>query len=211
MADTPRLLLDLSAWARSGHRSVRDRWAELVQTDRLLCHPIFAVELLHSAVNPRNYQEMRNDLEDAFDWLWPDRETAEVALQLQQRLATSTTAGRRVKTADLLIAALAVQHRVGVIHYDADYDAILTRGGEPFHSEWIAPGGSLESDRERRESARKIYRRAFGERMRKLDQDADLEVWPRLIDWVDESLRERGHEPPPPPELPPPPLSRRTR
>jgi predicted nucleic acid-binding protein len=152
MADEPRFLLDLSAWARSGHPDVRETWAELVGANRLLCHPIFAIELLHNAINPRDYQQLRNDLDQAFDWIWPDRETADIAIRLQQRLATSATAGQRVKTPDLLIAALAVQHRVGVLHYDADYDAILDRGGEHFLSEWLAPRASLETDPENRES-----------------------------------------------------------
>ncbi len=154
MIDEPRFLLDLSAWARSGHLDVRERWAELIETGRLLCHPIFAVELLHNAINPRDYQHLRNDLEQAFDWIWPDAETAEIAIRLQQRLATSATAGQRVKTPDLLIAALAVQRGVGVLHYDADYDTILDRGGERFLSEWLAPRASLETDPEKRESAR---------------------------------------------------------
>jgi predicted nucleic acid-binding protein len=201
MADGPRFLIDLSAWAHSGHPAVRASWEELVGADRLLCHPVFAVELLHNAINPRDYQELRSDLEQAFDWIWPDRETAEITLRLQQRLATAATAGQRVKTPDLLIAALAVQHRIGVIHYDADYDVILARGGERLHSEWLAPRGSLETGQKRRDSARKLYRRSFGERMRQLDDDTDLEVWPQLIAWLDESLRERGHEPPPPPDI----------
>ena len=60
-----------------------------------------------------------------------------------------------MKTPDLLIAALAAQHRVGVLHYDADYDVILKRGGEHFVSDWLAPRGSLETEQEERESARK--------------------------------------------------------
>lgn len=101
-----------------------------------------------------------------------------------------------------MIAALAAQHRVGVLHYDADYDAILDRGGEHFLSEWLAPRAALETDPEQRESMRKSFRKAFGERMRQLDDDTDLEVWPELIAWLDGALRQRGHEPPPPPDVP---------
>lgn len=123
--------------------------------------------------------------------MWPDRETAEIALRLQQRLATSATAGQRVKTSDLLIAALAVQHGVGVLHYDADYDAILDRGGDVV-SAWLAPRASLETAPEKRDSARKIFWKSFGERMRQLDNDADLEVWPELIAWLDEAWLRAG-------------------
>lgn len=63
-------------------------------------------------------------------------------------MATGAPAGQRVKTADLLIAALAVQRGVGVPYYDSDYDVIRHRGGEPFDSEWLAPRGSLETAQE---------------------------------------------------------------
>lgn len=149
-----RLLLDLSAWARSSHPLVRQQWSELLNDDRLLCHPVFALELLHHAINPLDYQQLRNDIEDGFDWLWPDHETAEIALRLQQRLATTAVAGQRVKTADILIAALAVQHGAAVLHYDADYDEIAERGGEPFASVWVAHRGSLEDVTERESNLR---------------------------------------------------------
>lgn len=138
-------LIDLSAWARASHPVARSRWAALVEGDHLLCHPVFAVELLHNGINPADFQRMRNELEHAFDWRWPDEETARIALRMQQRMATSVASGQRVKTADLLIAALAVQHGVGVLHYDADYDVICERAGEPFDSEWLCERGNLES------------------------------------------------------------------
>ncbi len=140
-----RYLLDLSAWARSGHPHTRDRWADLVNGDVLVCHPVFAIELLHNAVNPPDYRELWDELETVFEWAWPDAETARVALSLQQKLATGAPAAQRVETADLLIAALAVQLGLGVLHYDRDYDVIRDGGGESLRSEWLAPCGTLES------------------------------------------------------------------
>jgi len=138
-------LIDLSAWARSGHRDAVDRWTALVEGDELVCHPVFALELLHNAVNAADFRRLALDLDRAFDWVWPDRETASVALGLQRQMATSAPTAQRVKTADLLIAALAVQHGVGVLHYDTDYDAIRERGRGAFVSEWLAKRGSLET------------------------------------------------------------------
>ncbi len=195
-------LLDLSAWARSSHLAARKRWAELVDGDQLLCHPVFAVELLHNAINPADYHRLSSDLQDAFEWRAPDAETGWIALRLQQRMATGAPAGQRVKTADLLIAALAVQRGVGVLHYDSDYDVIRHRGGEPFDSEWLAPRGTLETAQENAANPRKEYRKALGERMVQLQADTDLEVWPQLIAWLDAQLRARGAEPPQPPDAP---------
>lgn len=198
----PPYLIDLSAWARSSHPAAAERWGSLVAADELRCHPVFAVELLHNAINPADYAQLRGDLEAAFEWVWPDQETARIAMRIQQRMATGAPAGQRVKTADLLVAALAVQHGIGVLHYDSDYDVIRSRGGEPFESEWLAPRGSLEAPAQAGANARKGYKRAFGERMIQLQEDEDLNLWPDVIEWLDEQLRQRGLDVPPPPDLP---------
>lgn len=196
-----RLLVDLSAWARSGHSAVEERWGDLVDGDELVCHPVFAIELLHSAIDPEGYQSLRNDLDDGFDWVWPDAETARIAMRLQQRMASAAACGQRVKTADILIAALAVQHQLGVLHYDADYDLIRVHGSEVFESEWLAPKGSIDSASARRNHARTAYRKAFGERMVQFREGTDLEVWPDVIAWMDERLEASGSSVPPPPAV----------
>lgn len=196
----PRFVLDLSAWARSGHAAAKDRWRELVADDRLVCHPVFAIELLHNAINPEDYQRIRNDLDEAFDWVMPDEETAALAVRLQQRMATSVACGQRVKTPDILIAALAVQHRMGVLHCDGDYDVIRQRSGEVFESEWLAAPRILDVGAELANSRRRGYRKAFGERMIQFNDDSDLEIWPALIDWMDAQLRDAGRPAPPAPD-----------
>lgn len=152
---------------------MRGRWAALLEGDRLLCHPVFAIELLHNAIALADHRRLREDLEQGFDWLWPDRESAEIAVRLQRTMAAGAPTGQRVKTADLLIAALAVRHGVGVLHYDPDYDVISDRGGESFQSEWLAPRGSLEGAATLTVSVRRQYSQAFGRRMVQLQDDAD--------------------------------------
>jgi predicted nucleic acid-binding protein len=202
VAPAPALyLLDLSAWARSGHAAVQQRWLELVEADRLICHPVFAIECLHNEITPAAYAEQRRDLEQAFDWINPDAGTVALAMTMQQRMATSAVCGQRVKTADLLIAALAAQHGHGVLHYDGDYDLIGVHGREDFKSEWLAERGSLEPPEGAANSQRKAYRKAMGERMIQLRDDEDLVVWPRLIEWLDQRLRERDLPVPRPPEI----------
>lgn len=176
-----------------------ERWAKLIEGDRLLAHPVFAIELLHNSVTPQAYAELRADLEAAFDWVWPDSETAEIAMRLQRRMATSAACGQRVKTADLLVAAIAAQKGLGVLHYDGDYELIREHGGEKLTTHWLAQRGTLEGDADRRGDARKAYRRALGERMIQLRDDEDLVVWPELIKWMDEQLRSRKLPVPRPP------------
>lgn len=49
----------------------------------------------------------------------------------------------RLAPVDLIIAACAEDARAGVLHYDRDYDLIADRTSLQFHSEWLAPAGSL--------------------------------------------------------------------
>ena len=44
---------------------------------------------------------------------------------------------------DLLLAALAERHRLGILHHDRDDDLIAARTDLRFASEWLAPAGSL--------------------------------------------------------------------
>lgn len=169
--------------------------------DQLLCHPVFAIECLRSAINSTDYAEQRLELVEGFEWMYPDGTTAELALKMQRRMAGRAACIHRVKTPDLLIAALAVQRGVGVHHYDRDYNLINEHGGEPFESEWVAARGSLEPPEAAAMSKRKAYRRAFGERMIQLRDDEDLVVWSELIAWLNERLAERSLEVPPPPDV----------
>jgi predicted nucleic acid-binding protein len=42
---------------------------------------------------------------------------------------------------DLIIAAVAERHGMGIVHYDEDYDRIAAITGQP--TRWIAPRGSV--------------------------------------------------------------------
>ena len=49
----------------------------------------------------------------------------------------------RLPPVDLLVAALADRHRLGVLHYDHDYDLIAERTDLEYESVWVAPRGSV--------------------------------------------------------------------
>lgn len=63
------------------------------------------------------------------------------AVDAQRQLAR--VGHHRLPPVDLLVAAIADVHGLAVLHYDADYDAILERTDLRFASEWLAPRGSL--------------------------------------------------------------------
>ena len=49
----------------------------------------------------------------------------------------------RLPPVDLLIAALADRHGLGVLHYDHDYDLIAEKTDLTFDSVWLAARGTL--------------------------------------------------------------------
>jgi predicted nucleic acid-binding protein len=48
---------------------------------------------------------------------------------------------RSVRLPDLIIAAVAERHGIGLVHYDEDYDRIAAITGQP--TRWVAPRGSV--------------------------------------------------------------------
>lgn len=63
------------------------------------------------------------------------------ALDAQAQLAR--IGHHRLPPVDLLIAALADRHELGVLHYDDDYDLIAETTDLRFESVWLAPRGTL--------------------------------------------------------------------
>ena len=52
-----------------------------------------------------------------------------------------------MKLPDLLVAALADQHGLGVLHYDTDFDTLAGHTTLTFRSRWIAERGSVDEVR----------------------------------------------------------------
>ena len=74
-------------------------------------------------------------------WATIDANVERRALDAQRHLVRS--GHHRIPPADLLLAALAERHQLGILHYDRDYDLIAARTDLLFASEWLAPAGSL--------------------------------------------------------------------
>ena len=49
----------------------------------------------------------------------------------------------RLPPVDLLVAATADRHRLGVLHYDRDYDLIAEKTDLDFDSVWLAAPGTI--------------------------------------------------------------------
>jgi predicted nucleic acid-binding protein len=141
------VLLDNSAWARVGLGRLRgtdhDRFERAVRADELAVCPPFALEALYSARGPEDYRQLAAEL-GGFRQVPANERTWQIAAAAQSALAADPRVSHRVKPIDLLVAAVADQHALGVLHYDHDYDTIRDHTPLTIRSIWIAPRGSLE-------------------------------------------------------------------
>ncbi len=139
------LLLDVSAFARLTRPGLTmertEQAARWMREGELgVCLP-FLLEAGYSARSGADHRTLMSRL-TLLPWV-PVSEAAErAALAAQAQLAR--VGHHRLAPSDVVIAACAHEAGVGVLHYDADYDVLAQRSGMRFHSEWLAPRGSLD-------------------------------------------------------------------
>jgi predicted nucleic acid-binding protein len=147
------LVLDWSAYARvalaargSGRRLPGDAVAHFGETVRQgtlhVCAP-FRMEARYSARDAEALTRVDRTL-DGFPQARGDASTFELALSAQSDLAETPGVSHRVKPVDLLLAAIAHRNRLGVLHYDRDYDVLAAHTRLEFTSVWIAEPGSVD-------------------------------------------------------------------
>jgi predicted nucleic acid-binding protein len=141
---TGSLLLDNSAWARLGHRhlpaSRSDEVAAAIESGQVVVCLPFLLEAGYSARDAADHRELVDELL-ALPWAGIDDPVERRAVDAQRQLAR--TGHHRLPPVDILLAALADRHGLGILHYDRDYDLIAARTDLRFASEWLAPAGSL--------------------------------------------------------------------
>jgi predicted nucleic acid-binding protein len=141
---SPALLLDNSAWARFANPKVPQERAEeiawwLESRQLATCLP-FVLEAGYSARSGQEHAALVYDLL-ALPLLHIDERVEQRAIEAQGQLAR--TGQHRLAPADLLIAATADVHGVGVFHYDHDFDILREKTDLRFDSVWLAPRGTL--------------------------------------------------------------------
>jgi predicted nucleic acid-binding protein len=141
---TAKLLLDNSAWARLGQAVVdqtrRDEVAGWLEAGRLATCLPFLLEAGYSARNAQDHDELLTDLL-ALPTVHVDEVVESRAIDGQRQLARA--GHHRLPPVDLIIAALADIHGLGVLHYDADYELVLEKTDLRFDSVWLARRGSI--------------------------------------------------------------------
>ncbi|GAB4078827.1 PIN domain-containing protein [Nostocoides australiense] len=140
MALIARYLIDTSAAARMRHPEVAERLVPLIEGALVATCPTLDAEALFVARDAPEYAAIRENRQGAYEHLPLENAHWELAFDAQQALAV-TGRHRAVGIADLLTAVLAQEHRLTVIHYDADFEF----AGEVLHfaQAWVRPRGSL--------------------------------------------------------------------
>jgi predicted nucleic acid-binding protein len=138
------LLLDNSAWARLSHASLAqgrvDEVASALEERRLgVCLP-FLLEAGYSARDAAGHRALMGEL-SALPLLPIDALVERRALDAQSQLARA--GHHRLPPVDLMMAAIADRHEIGILHYDGDYDILDAKTDLRFESVWLAPRGTL--------------------------------------------------------------------
>lgn len=140
MALTARYLIDTSAAARMPHAEVAARLGPLIEGGLVATTASLDAEALYSARNPVEYEQLWTDRRMAYEYVPTEDEHWQAALNAQRALARDGR-HRAVGIPDLLTAVLAAQHRLVVVHYDADFETAAAV--VPFQQVWVLPRGTL--------------------------------------------------------------------
>lgn len=133
-----RYLVDKSAFEQQRHSATARSVLETLAGDGALCMTeVVALELLYSTRGPADYEQRWTGLA-SLRWLHLTEAVARRALEIQRGLAVRGAHRRPIP--DLLVAATALVHGAGVLHYDRDFDLIAEATG--LTARWIVPRGS---------------------------------------------------------------------
>ena len=135
-----RYLIDTSAASRMRHAVVAERLAPLISAGLVATCATLDAEALYSARDLADYERLRSDRRVTYEYLPTDDEHWARAFDAQRQLAR-TGRHRAVGIADLLTAVVAVENRLDVIHYDADFETAAEV--LPLSHRWVADRGSI--------------------------------------------------------------------
>jgi predicted nucleic acid-binding protein len=135
-----RFLIDTSAAARMRLTAVADRLAPLITSGLVATCATLDAEALYSARSATEYEQVRADRREAYEYLPTDDGHWQGAFDAQRSLAR-TGRHRTVGIADLLTAVLAAQHGMTVVHYDADFE--IAAQVLSFQHRWVLPRGTV--------------------------------------------------------------------
>lgn len=132
-------LVDTSVLTRMRDREIREVVEPLAVTGRAARTTISDLEVGYAARNDREWDDLMGAL-GAFVPLEVAARHLQRAKQVQRVLAQRSQRGRKIP--DLLVAAVAEESELVVLHYDADFDLIARATGQT--CEWVVSAGSVD-------------------------------------------------------------------
>jgi predicted nucleic acid-binding protein len=137
-----RYLIDTSAVARWPKPKVAARLDRLALAGELAICAITALELGFSARSGDDHQRLVHQVGHVYAWVPTEDRSARRALQVQGELARRGQ-HRTVRLPDLLVAAVAEQSDLVVLHYDRDFDRVAAVTGQA--CEWVVPPDTADA------------------------------------------------------------------
>ena len=117
------LLADRSAWERAGDARVREEWSSAITEGRLVtCLPV-RFELLYSTRDAEEFELLETRLAALRD-IAITTSIQRAAITGQRALARLGPLHHRVPLPDLLIAAVAQEHSLIVLHEDRHFEML---------------------------------------------------------------------------------------
>ena len=140
MAAVASHLADTSALARLGRPAVAAVLGPLIEAGLVATCGVIEFELGWAARNSAEFDLVRIDREEGYEWLAIHDEDWHRALDVQGVLWRSGHV-RAVGFPDLLVAAVAEREQVTILHYDSDYDLVAEVTRQPM--QWVVPRGTV--------------------------------------------------------------------
>src|SRR3954465_3731927 len=119
--------------------AVADRLEPLISGGLVATRPTPDPEALYSARSPAEYEQVRADRREAYEYLPTDDGHWQGAFDAQRVLAPPGR-HRAGGIADLLTAVLAAEHGMTVLHYDSDFQ--IAAEVLDFEHRWVLPRGT---------------------------------------------------------------------
>lgn len=140
MAAVASHMADTSALARLHRPPVAAVLGPLIEAGLVATCGVVEFELGWAARSAAEFDLVRSDREEGYEWLATRDEDWHRALDVQAVLWRSGRV-RSVGFADLLVAAVAEREQVTLLHYDSDYDLISEITRQPM--QWVVPRGTV--------------------------------------------------------------------
>lgn len=140
MAAVATHVADTSALARLHQPAVAAVLGPLIDAGLVATCGVIEFELGWATRSADEYDLVRADREEGYEWLATHDEDWHRALDIQAALWRGGRV-RAVGFPDLLIAAVAEREHVTLVHYDSDYDLIAEVTRQPMR--WVVARGSV--------------------------------------------------------------------